>query len=34
MNWLTTVHHDDKCSFPSKEVDQQLEEGVYREGLF
>jgi hypothetical protein len=33
MDRFATVCHDDECSFTTEVVDQQLEEGVDREGL-
>lgn len=31
--WLSTVHHYDKSTFATEEVDKQLKEGVDRESL-
>jgi hypothetical protein len=32
-NWTPTIHEDDKSPLAADEVDKELKEGVYREGL-
>lgn len=32
-DWWTSMHHDDQTSLATKEVDEQLEEGVECEGF-
>ena len=33
VDWLAAIHHDDQCSFPTNEVDQELKKSIYRESL-
>lgn len=33
VNWFSAMHHDYQSTFAAEEVDQELEEGIYRKCL-